>query len=545
MRKLAVDVVVIGGGSTGAGVVRDVAMRGYSTVLVERADLGQGTTGRFHGLLHSGGRYVVSDPLSATECAQENAILSRIQAGAIETTGGYFVCCPGDDPAFADKFLAGAAATGVPAREVSVGEALRNEPRLNPGITRAIEVQDGTVDGWQLVWGAANSARHYGAEILTYHAVTKIDTADGAVTAVHCTDLKRGEDVVIETGFVLNCGGPWAGQIAAMAGAHPVDVVPGRGIMIAMNHRLVNRVVNRCIYPADGDILVPVHTVSIIGTTDVKVDDPDHLAIEPDEVQQMLDAGEVLIPGFRNSRALHAWAGARPLIKDNRVAAADTRHMSRGMAVIDHTERDGLDGMLTIGGGKLTTYRLMAEHIVDAMCDKLGEKRACRTAEEDMPPSGAGKNYVVTHRLEEREHDRFTEQIICECELMSRKMLTDALAAQPNGSFDDLRRQLRLGMGPCQGGFCSMRATGIALETGHIDIERATALLRLFLKNRWLGLWPILYGDQVRQTALDNWIFAGTLDVEHLPPPDPSVRPEPEIEKKTPVSAVMEAGVRS
>ena len=375
--------------------------------------------------------------------------------------------------------------------------------------------------------------------------MTKIDTADGAVTAVHCTDLKRGEDVVIETGFVLNCGGPWAGQIAAMAGAHPVDVVPGRGIMIAMNHRLVNRVVNRCIYPADGDILVPVHTVSIIGTTDVKVDDPDHLAIEPDEVQQMLDAGEVLIPGFRNSRALHAWAGARPLIKDNRVAAADTRHMSRGMAVIDHTERDGLDGMLTIGGGKLTTYRLMAEHIVDAMCDKLGEKRACRTAEEDMPPSGAGKNYVVTHRLEEREHDRFTEQIICECELMSRKMLTDALAAQPNGSFDDLRRQLRLGMGPCQGGFCSMRATGIALETGHIDIERATALLRLFLKNRWLGLWPILYGDQVRQTALDNWIFAGTLDVEHLPPPDPSVRPEPEIEKKTPVAAVMEAGVRS
>ena len=111
MRKLAVDVVVIGGGSTGAGVVRDVAMRGYSTVLLERADLGQGTTGRFHGLLHSGGRYVVSDPLSATECAQENAILSRIQAGAVEMTGGYFVTGPDDDPAFADKFLAGAAAT--------------------------------------------------------------------------------------------------------------------------------------------------------------------------------------------------------------------------------------------------------------------------------------------------------------------------------------------------------------------------------------------------------------------------------------------------
>ena len=91
------------------------------------------------------------------------------------------------------------------------------------------------------------------------------------------------------------------------------------------------------------------------------------------------------------------------------------------------------------------------------------------------------------------------------------------MAEQPTASFDDLRRQLRLGMGPCQGGFCSMRATGIALEEKMVDLERATELMRLFLKNRWIGLWPILYGDQVRQTALDNWIFHGTLDIEHLP----------------------------
>ncbi|MCL2783179.1 MAG: FAD-dependent oxidoreductase, partial [Propionibacteriaceae bacterium] len=92
MRELSADVVVIGGGSTGIGVARDAAMRGYATVLVDRADLGQGTSGRFHGLLHSGGRYVVSDPESATECAQENAIVSRIHADAVELTGGLFVC---------------------------------------------------------------------------------------------------------------------------------------------------------------------------------------------------------------------------------------------------------------------------------------------------------------------------------------------------------------------------------------------------------------------------------------------------------------------
>ena len=524
MKSLEADVVVIGGGSTGVGVVRGAAMRGYRAVLLERADLGQGTTARFHGLLHSGGRYVVSDPQSATECAEENAILKRIQADAVEDTGGFFVVTPGDDPGFADKFLAGAAATGVPAREIAVAEALRREPLLNPGILRAIEVEDGSVDGWQLVWGAARSAQAYGATVLTYHKVVGIERERDRVSAVLARDVKGGEDVRINCGFVLNCAGPWAGQVAALAGLHDVNVVAGRGIMVAMNHRLVNTVINRCVYPTDGDILVPVHTVSIIGTTDVKEDDPDVLAIPRVEVQEMLDAGEKLIPSFRDARALHAWSGARPLIKDDRVAATDTRHMSRGMAVLDHAARDGLNGMLTIGGGKLTTFRLMAEHIVDAMCEQMGDtERKCRTADEPVPGSENRKLYQVTHRLEEAEEDRFTDPIICECELLRRSVLVKAMKEQPDATLDDIRRQTRLGMGPCQGGFCSTRAAGIAVAEKVVDAERATGLLRLFLKNRWIGLWPILAGDQVRQTALDHWIIQGTYDVEHLPQPEKEV----------------------
>ncbi|MDK8351239.1 FAD-dependent oxidoreductase, partial [Gleimia europaea] len=329
-------------------------------------------------------------------------------------------------------------------------------------------------------------------------------------------------DVRINCKFVINAGGPWSGQIAAMAGAHGVDVVPGRGIMIAMNHRLVNQVVNRCIYPSDGDIIVPVHTVSIIGTTDVKVEDPDHLEIPRNEVQQMLDAGEALIPGFREARAVHAWAGARPLVRDSRVDASDTRHMSRTMSIIDHSTRDGIGGLLTIAGGKLTTYRLMAKNVVDVMCRQMDDWRPCRTAEEIMPGTERGDNYEVTHRLEEREGDRFDAQIVCECELMNRKMFETLLESQPDATFDDLRRQLRLGMGPCQGGFCSMRAAGITQQMGRGDAAHVTELMRLFLKNRWIGLWPILYGRQARQTALDDWIFQGIYDIEHLPSADDS-----------------------
>ena len=303
MKTLTTDVVVIGGGSTGAGVVRDVAMRGYRTILVDRVDLGQGTSGRFHGLLHSGGRYVVSDPHSATECAQENAILTRIQASAIETTGGYFVATPVDDPAWGDDWAKGAAETQVPFEEVSVAEVLRAEPRVNSKISRAFKVEDGSVDGWQLVWGAARSAIAHGGQVLTYHRVVRIERDGDTVARVVCIDDKTGEEVRIDCRFVINCAAAWGGQVAAMAGCHDVEVVPGAGIMIAMNHRLTNSVINRLTYPADGDILVPVHTVCIIGTTDQKAEDPDKLEISWDEVQQMLDCGELLVPGFRQARA--------------------------------------------------------------------------------------------------------------------------------------------------------------------------------------------------------------------------------------------------
>ncbi|MDR1852541.1 MAG: anaerobic glycerol-3-phosphate dehydrogenase subunit A [Propionibacteriaceae bacterium] len=517
MRRLSADVVVIGGGATGSGVVRDCAMRGYKAVLVERADLAQGTSARFHGLLHSGGRYVVADPESGAECARENAILKRIQANAIETTGGLFVSFDGDDPEFPDKFVKGAEIAKLPFEEISAAQALKREPRLNPKIQRVMAVEDGTVDGWALCWGAVRSAIAYGAQVLTYTEVTSIDVVDGAASAVHCTDRKSGEEIVIDTGFVLNAGGPWAGKIAEMVGVHDVNVVPGRGVMVAMSHRVVNGVVNHLIKPADGDIIVPVHTVAIVGTTDTAVPDPDRLELPRDEVQKMLDMGEKMIPGFRESRALHAWSGARPLVKDTRVAAGDTRHMSRGMSIIDHESRDGLKGFLTIAGGKLTTYRLMAKNIVDVMCEQLGDSRPCTTDTEPVPEAKSGKNYFVSHRLHDREQEWQKDQIICECELMSRKMFEKLLEEKPDASFDDLRRQLRLGMGPCQGGFCSLRAAGIACDKGSWSADHATAALRLFLKNRWIGLWPILSGDQLKQTALDNWIFSGTLDIEHLP----------------------------
>ncbi|AKK11704.1 anaerobic glycerol-3-phosphate dehydrogenase subunit GlpA [Corynebacterium uterequi] len=510
------DVVVIGGGSTGAGCVRDVAMRGLRAILVERADLAQGTSGRFHGLLHSGGRYVVSDPQSATECAEENEILRRIHPDAVEDTGGLFVVTPEDDDAYGDQFLAGCHATGVPVEEISPAEALRREPRLNPGLTRAFAVRDGSVDGWAMVRGCVRSAEQYGATTLTYHRAEEILREGDHVTGVRCTNEKTGEEVLISCRGVINAGGPWAGTIADSAGCPGLEVVSGRGIMVAMNHRLVNTVINRCIYPSDGDILVPAHTVSIIGTTDQEADDPDYLEIPSKEIQQMLDAGEILVPGFRQSRAVHAWAGARPLVKDSRVDAHDTRHMSRGMLIVDHSRRDGLRGFFSIIGGKLTTYRLMAEKVVDQLCEQMGHDAPCRTATEAVPTAHSEELHKITDRLADREDDRLAEQTLCECELVTRPMIEKALAMQPHANLDDIRREVRLGMGPCQGTFCGARAAGVVHEQ-QPDADRTTTLLRLFFKNRGQGLAPLLTGQQLHEAALNRWVISGLLDVDHLP----------------------------
>jgi glycerol-3-phosphate dehydrogenase len=520
--QLQADVLVIGGGATGAGVAWDAALRGFSVILADRADLAEGTSGRFHGLLHSGGRYVVKDPVAADECVAENAILRRVVPDCIEDTGGLFVTTPDDDAEYADRFLEGAARAEMPAEEIPVAEALKAEPRVNPAIRRVIRVQDASIDVWKTVWSLARGAQEHGARVLTYHRVIDLHRADGAVTGARLRNELTGEELDVEARFTLNASGPWAAQIVHMAGIEGIGVVPGKGIMIAMNHRLVNTVINRCVMPADGDILVPIRTVSVIGTTDIRIADPDEMPVTQEEVDAMLDDGERLVPGFREARAMRVWAGVRPLFQDEKSgpAAADSRDVSRTHAVVDHAERDGIGGLLTMSGGKLTTYRLMAQDLVDAMCRQLGDERPCRTAETVPPGNEDGRLYSLGSRLRAREETLQEEQLICECELIGRSRLEETMRRRGTTSLDDIRRQLRLGMGPCQGGFCIYRAAGILHAVDRLDGEQASASLRGFLEERWKGMWPILYGDQLRQARLDEWIFQGLLDVHHLPTGD-------------------------
>jgi glycerol-3-phosphate dehydrogenase len=516
VRSLSTDVLVIGGGATGAGVAWDAALRGLDVVLVDRGDLATGTSGRFHGLVHSGGRYAVKDPAAADECARENVIVRRIASGCIEDTGGLFVTTPFDDPAYAGRFVEGCRATGVSYEEIEPAQALRQEPRLNPGISRAFRVRDASIDAWKLVWALARGAERHGARVLPYHELVAIRRDGDVVGGVRLHDRRGDDDVEVQARVTVSASGAWAGGIAAMAGIEGVHVMPGRGIMIAMNHRLVNTVINRCQMPTDGDIIVPIRTVSVIGTTDSHTDDPDDESIPQDEVDAMLDDGEKLVPGFKQARALRVWSGVRPLFEDRKNGDASTRDVTRAHALLDHSRRDGVGGFITITGGKLTTFRLMAQQTVDAVCRQLGVDRPCTTATTPLPGSEKHRYMQAGNRLGRREDNLFDDQLICECELIPRRRLEETVRRHGTADLDDIRRLLRLGMGPCQGGFCIYRATGIMHGINGSDAAQASHALVEFVRERWKGTWPVLYGDQLRQARLDEWIFQGVLDIEHL-----------------------------
>lgn len=515
MRQLTTDVLVIGGGATGAGVLRDLALRGVRAVLVEQGDLTHGTTGRYHGLLHSGARYAVRDPESARECAAENAVLRRVLPGCLEDVGGLFVVTPADDESYAEPFLAGCRAAGVAVGEISVREALRREPLLNPRISRAFAVRDAAADSFAATRANAEDARRHGAQVLTYHRVRALVGRERIVGAV-CEDLRGGEQVRIHAACVVNAAGAWAGKIAALAGV-PITIVPGKGTMVAMSHRVVNTVLNRCKPPADGDIIVPIHTVAVIGTTDTEVRDPDEYGIGPEEVELMLREGEQLVPGISRMRALRAWAGVRPLYRDRR--AGGDRDISRSFRLLDHAERDGVAGLISIVGGKWTTYRLMAQAASDAAAAALGVGAPCRTHSEPLPEQRAGRFFWLGQPLAEVEAEARYGELICECELVTRERVERAIGAGA-ANLDDVRRETRLGMGPCQGGFCMYRAAGLWEQIGAAagaPPGGSAALLRHFLQERWRGLTPVLWGDQLRQARLDELIYVDTLGVDLLP----------------------------
>ncbi|HEX2425382.1 MAG TPA: FAD-dependent oxidoreductase [Actinomycetota bacterium] len=380
-------VLIVGGGGTGGALAHDLTLRGLKVTLVERGELTSGTTGRHHGLLHSGARYAVGDKESAVECIEENMILRRIAPGSFEENDGLFVAITDEDMAYHEDFVRSCKECGIPVQELRPDEALRLEPLLNPELKAAVRVPDATMDAMRMPLRFFATAQQGGAALINYLEVVGLLTHDGVVSGAAVRDRVTREEREIHADLTINATGPWSEKVAAMAGVD-VPIRPSPGVLLALRGRLCNMVVNRMHKSGDGDIVVPQRALSIVGTSSWTVEDPDDLNVPEDHVEKMFEEGSKLIPAVRRAAFRAAWSAARPLIGPR--GEADTgRELSRTFKTFDHAETDGVEGFVTITGGKATTLRGMAQLCADVVCRKLGIDAECRTRDTVLLPHTA------------------------------------------------------------------------------------------------------------------------------------------------------------
>lgn len=375
--------IVIVGGGVGGALAHDLALRGFRVTVVEKGELLSGTTGRHHGLLHSGARYVLHDPDAAQECRQENQILRQIAPQAIEPNGGLFVALDDRDLSFREAFLDRCRSAGIPAQPISGSQALAMEPALNPALRAAVKVPDAVMDAWRLPMHFFATAKANGAAIRNFSEVTALRMSGRAVAGVDVLDHRTKSTTTIAADLVVNAAGPWAGRIAAMAGVH-IPLQPGPGVMVSVQGRLTQRVINRLQPAGEGDIIVPQRGLSILGTTAWLAEDPDTVTVPPGHVPRLFELCRALVPAVGGLKPHAVWSASRPLLQSG--GAADPYRISRSFDCFDHGRRDGVEGLVTVIGGKATTMRAMAEKTADLICQKTGRQIPCRTRETVLLP---------------------------------------------------------------------------------------------------------------------------------------------------------------
>lgn len=526
------DVIVIGGGATGAGTARDCARRGLRTLMLERHDIATGATGRNHGLLHSGSRYAVTDRESAEECIKENMILKRIAGHCVEKTDGLFLTLPEDDIAFQSKFIEACHTAGIDAKAIDPKEALHLEPSANPSIIGAVVVPDGTVDPFRLTLSNIVDAKQHGATIETYHEVLGLIKEQNRVIGVKVYDHITKQEKNLYASVVVNAGGIWGQKIAEYADLK-IKMFPAKGSLLIFGHRVNNMVLNRCRKPADSDILVPGDTICLIGTTSTHVpyEEIDNMYVTPEEVDILIREGGKLSPTLLQTRILRGYAGVRPLVASDDDPSG--RNVSRGIVLLDHATRDGLEGFITITGGKLMTYRLMAEWATDLVCKKLNNTTPCTTAESNLPGSQQSTEEInqkmtsvpttirksAIYRLgdmaENLKSNKVTENsLVCECEEVSVGEVEYAINELHVNNLIDLRRRTRVGMGTCQGELCACRAAGLMNHYQVLSPDKSKEDLTIFLNERWKGIRPIAWGDTLRESEFTSWVYEGVCGLD-------------------------------
>ncbi|MDA1087703.1 MAG: glycerol-3-phosphate dehydrogenase/oxidase [Verrucomicrobia bacterium] len=367
------DMVIIGGGATGLGTAVDAASRGYDVVLFEQCDFAKGTSSRSTKLVHGGVRYLQQGNVSlVTEALKERGLLLQNAPHLVDDVAFIVPSYEWWESPFYGiglkvyDLLAGRYGFGK-SETLSREEVIAEIPSINPeGLRGGTRYYDGQFDDARLAINLATTAFEQGATLLNYARVSAINKdEDGVAGGVTIVDAETGQEHRIDGRVVINATGPFADAVRRLDNpdAKPI-IAPSQGVHLVLERSFISGDAAIMVpHTDDGRVMfaIPWHDVAVVGTTDTPIDE---ISLEPrafdEEIDYILETANRYLqrPATRDD-ILSVFAGIRPLVKAG--DAEDTAALSREHAILVDPD----SGLLTAAGGKWTTYRKMAEDIVD------------------------------------------------------------------------------------------------------------------------------------------------------------------------------------
>ncbi len=535
----SVDVAIIGGGINGAGVARDLALRGLAVALFERNDLAFGASGNSSGMIHGGVRYLSQSPQVTESSCRDSGYIQRIAPHllfripflmpirqsakgriALELIDAYFRAYDDFQPL----------KRGEPHCRLDADDLARLEPGLVGPVVGGITFDEWGVDGARLCVHNAIDAVSHRARV---HLHTTVDSIERIVGGngrsgrylVLARDRLTQERVRLRARVVVNATGAWSPVTAALGGLPQarVRVRPGKGIHVVLDRRLTNYGILSEAVDGRQVFLEPWQNVSVLGTTDDDYyGDLDDVQATSEEVRYLVQGVARVFPSVRAARAIGTYAGVRPTLY---AYGPNEDALSREHEIVDHAT-DGAPGIYSMIGGKLASYRLFAQELSDRVAGHDFDVQVpCSTHVRPLPGGDgipdaleladkhgltpvAARRLVYRHgtlalRILERAARRPSERdVTCPCEPVLEAEVRHAIRDEMARTVDDVSRRTRLGLGACGGMRCAMRCGQIVAEETGLPPRQGQALASEFLvrqaKTRLVALGP----EQARQESL-------------------------------------------
>jgi glycerol-3-phosphate dehydrogenase len=506
--------------------------------LFERHDLAFGASGNSSGMIHGGPRYLTQDPDVTHSSCLDSGHIQRIAPHLLFRIPFLTPVFQGASEVRAEAMLAAYDAffevydryqplkRGKPHVRLTADEMRSLEPGLAQGVHGGVSFDEWGIDGARLCVANALDAYELGAEIQVHTTVTDVlRRADGRVCGVRYRNRLTGDTGQRTSKLVVNATGAWAPITATLSGLEPTAarIRPGKGIHVFLDRRLTNYAVVTNAIDARQVFLMPWQNVSVLGTTDDDYyGDLDDVVATSDEVRYLFQAVARVFPSIWRARAIGTWGGVRPTLH---TWGPNEDELSREHEIVDHAAH-GADGLYSMIGGKLASYRMFSEAMTDVLARRLHVRTACRTHVAPLPGGDdsvdpmklvvvGGMEAVTATRLEYRHGGRSLRvvermlrapreaAVVCPCEPVTEAEIRYVVSTEFARTVDDVARRTRLGLGACGGQRCAARCGRlVASLTGRSPAEGLEMAVD-FLAGAARRRAPAVGPDQARQEALN------------------------------------------